>query len=81
MSSGFSTWFYASIMYAAIPFWAIVSKISKNLVIDGIIFDTCVMLGFFLGLFYIGETHSLTIIQWIGLGFAFFGLLLLKLGT
>lgn len=62
------------------PFWAIVTRVSNNLIVDSLIFNLVMGVSFTIGLILLGVSSSFSIHQYIGLGLALSGLLVMKLG-
>ncbi|KKM01711.1 hypothetical protein LCGC14_1791710 [marine sediment metagenome] len=60
------------------PLWALVTRVSSNLLIDGIIYDVIMMISFTVGLVILGASSGFTILQYVGLGLAICGLILMK---
>ena len=61
-----------------IPMWVIVSRFSKNLLFDAMLYDILLVLIYSAGIIYFGN-KNLTIINYIGVGLAISGLFLVKL--
>ena len=58
--------------------WPIVARYSKNIAADGILYDV-ILLGSMYGAFwYFGQMDSFSILQWVGLGLAIIGVILMK---
>jgi len=66
------------LMFLPIPIWPFVAKISKNLLIDGLIYDFIVLLGYAGMFIYLGESKNFVLNQWIGLVLTLFGIVLMK---
>ena len=61
------------------PIWILVSKISKNIVIDGIIFDVLLTVSYTISILYFTSgIIELTKLQYFGIIFILFGLFLIK---
>jgi hypothetical protein len=65
--------------FMPIPLWALVTRVSNNLLADGLIYDIGLMLGFALGLIVFGAAAGFTTHQYIGLGIAICGIILMKI--
>jgi len=78
---GFGFWFWSLILAGCLSpvCWAIVSASSKNLVIDGIIYQIAALGGFFALLLIFGGTKNFTLIHWIGFVLALMGVILLNI--
>jgi hypothetical protein len=66
--TGLKTWFFATWALGLIPMWAIVSRYSKNIVADAVLYDTTVALVYYLALLAFTGQYS-TIRWWQVLGF------------
>ena len=64
---------------AVCPLWLIISRSTKNLLFDGILYDTLMFLAFVLTLIVLGEGSKWGIIQYSGLFLVITGLVLLKI--
>lgn len=74
-------WFWVMVLVNAMPLWAIVSRFSKDVVLDAFIFDLVLILGYSFGLLYFTQTLSkLGVINWLGITLMFLGLFLFKRG-
>jgi hypothetical protein len=68
----------ALIIVSAIPLWVIVSRYSKNILFDAMLYDSFMVVTFALALTYFGHAH----LSWVNyLGIALFGvaMILIKL--
>ena len=74
-------WFWCLFGYGLVAsgFWSIFSKFSKNILIDGFIYDFFVILSSVVTLIYLGSGENLNKIQWIGIVFVFVGIILMKI--
>lgn len=61
-----------------IPIWTIVSRYSKNLVFDGLLFDSLLMLSFTGTMFLLGAAQHFTTHQIIGVVMVVVGLIAIK---
>jgi hypothetical protein len=59
--------------------WAFVSKYSKNLIVDGFIYDTIILLAYLITLIYFGYADKFSTYQWIGMSLIIFGFLMMKI--
>ena len=59
--------------------WVWVSKVSKNLLIDGIIFDVVVVVVYAGAYVYLGFAAGFTWLNWAGLAAAVLGLAMMKI--
>jgi len=73
-------WKYVIGLYALQIFglWPIIARYSKNLAVDGLLFDFLILISFYSTLWYMGEMEQLSMVQWIGFGLAVIGILLMK---
>ena len=63
-------WFWILFAFGAFcPIWLIVTRISKNLLFDGMLYDNIMFLTYALTMFYLGDAEKMTPLQWIGLTF------------
>jgi hypothetical protein len=61
-----------------IPLWAFVTRVSSNLLIDGLIYDILIMTSFSGGLLLLGVSSGFAVHQYIGLVIAIAGIILMK---
>lgn len=74
-------WFWVMVMVNAMPLWALVSRYSKDIVLDAFIFDLVLVLGYSFGLLYFTHTlGKLGVTNWLGITLMFLGLFLFKRG-
>jgi len=72
-------WFWVVYIFGAIcPFWVIVSRISKNLILDGLIYDLTMFSSFIGTMIYLGAGAKFNIFQWIGLAFIIVGFVVMR---
>lgn len=72
-------WFYILWIIGLVPLWAIVSKYTKNLLFDALLYDILLFTAFALTTVIIGGTgEHFGVKQWIGLGVIAIGFVLLK---
>ena len=62
-----------------VPLWALVTRVSKNLVLDALIYDIVMLTFFYLGLMIFGSMSGFSTSQYIGLGIALCGLIIMKI--
>lgn len=72
--------FWLVSIVGAFPLWSFVSKVSKNLLFDGLLYDSCMLLSFVITFIFLGEGKAFNLIQWSGLLFCIIGLILMKVG-
>jgi len=71
-------WFYITLAMNMCPLWAIVSRYSKNLIFDGLLYDLCIMLPFISVMFYYKQMAAWAPINWFGLVVVLVGLACVK---
>jgi hypothetical protein len=67
-------------LVGAFPLWSFVSRVSKNLLFDGLLYDSCMLLSFVITFILLGEGKAFNLIQWFGLISCIMGLILMKVG-
>lgn len=73
--------FWAIWVVGALPLWAFVSKYSKDVVFDGVVFDVTMTISYTLGILYFTKSYyKLGMAQYVGLLMSLGGLLLFKKG-
>ena len=72
-------WFWYTLFAGMFwPGWLVVSKISKNLLFDGMLYDNLLFLTYVMTMIYLGVGDKLLPHQWGGLGLIIFGSILLR---
>lgn len=71
-------WFYFSWLMAIIPIFPLVCKYSRDLLVDGMIFDAIMFISYIIVLLYLGCGETFTKLNWIGLFITIIGFILLK---
>lgn len=61
------------------PIWAIVTKVSNNLLVDAVIYAVVLWVSFAGGLILFGAASGFTVLQYVGLAIAIFGIVLMKI--
>jgi len=75
-------WLYIMYLYGAVwPGWIVVSRISKRLLFDGMLFDNLMFLTYVVTLMFLGAHGKLTTHQWVGIGFVVVGSILMRIET
>jgi len=59
-------------------FWPIVARYSKNIAVDGLLFDLLTLIAFYGTLWALGSLDHFSVQQWIGFSLAVLGILLMK---
>ena len=72
-------WFWITLLMGAFPGWAIVSRYTKNILQDGLIYDLIMIIAFPITMIWIGEAKNFIWTQWLGLVLTIGGLVLMKL--
>jgi len=72
-------WFWLMWAVGAIPLWNVVSLKSKNLLVDGFLYDLIIILAYVGTMIYLKEAKAFVLNQWIGLGLCILGIILMKL--
>lgn len=77
------TWFWIMFIYGALcPLWLIISRISKNLIFDGMLYDNIMFLTYAVTMAIIGSTASnFSALQWTGFGAVIIGSVLMRIGV
>ena len=72
-------WMAAMFVFGALcPLWLLVSRHSKNLVRDGLLYDSLMLLGYNLMLVHLGIAAGFGMRQWAGVGLMVAGFYLLR---
>lgn len=71
-------WFYYAWLISVIPVFPLVTKYSKNLLFDGMLFDLVMFVSYVLTLLLLGSGKAFTLVQWLGLSLTVIGFILLK---
>ena len=75
-----SKWLWITFFYGALcPIWIIISRMSKNLVFDGMLYDILMILTFSISMIALGRTESFNKYQWIGMVVVFTGFVLMHM--
>ena len=74
-------WVYGMMVTGFLQLWVIISRYSTNILFDGMLYDILLFLTFPLSMWYMGETNTFSIQQWIGLIVVVIGFLILKVDT
>ncbi len=73
-------WFWIMFVFGALcPLWLFVSRISKNIVFDGMLFDVLLFFVFPFTMIIFGKTVHFNVLQWIGLIIICVGFILLQI--
>lgn len=67
------------IMTTLMPLWLIVSKISRNLVFDGLLYDVLILVGYQIAMLYLGHMKNMSMIQIIGIIITIIGFILIRI--
>ena len=71
-------WFYFAWLISILPVFPLVARYSKNILIDGMIFDVILFLSYVGTMLYLGAGEKFVLIQWIGLIITILGFILMK---
>jgi hypothetical protein len=63
---------------AIVPFWLIVSRISKDVFFDGMLYDNILVLSYVVGMWFLGAGNNFVTNQWIGVVFIIIGSILMR---
>lgn len=74
-------WWWIMYLFGAIcPFWVIISRHSKNLYADGLVYDLVMFFSYVLTMAFLGGGAKFTGLQWGGLAFIVTGFVMIKSG-
>ena len=71
-------WFWWTWAWNMVPLWAIVSKYSKNIMFDGMLYDVILMLTYVFTMIYLGADESFTTLNRIGIVVVITGFIMMK---
>jgi len=71
-------WFWWACLISMVPMFPIISRFSKNLLLDGIIYDVVIFFSYLVTLIFLGCAKTVTLVQWIGVVLTIIGCLLMK---
>jgi len=75
------TWFWLIVVSGLFPGWAVVSKFTKSMTADAVIYDLCMSGGFLVALLFFSKDASrFNYLQFIGYFTAVAGFILMKFG-
>ena len=73
-------WIYIAYIYGLVcPFWIIISRISKNILFDGMLYDNIMFIIFAGTMVYLGQGSRFICHQWIGLALVIIGSILMRI--
>lgn len=73
------SWILIMYVYGALwPGWIILSRLSKNLLFDGMLYDNIMFLTYALTMIVLGAGTKFTIHQWVGIGLVIVGSVLIR---
>ena len=67
------------VMGICFPLWLIVSRVQKNILFDGMLYDNILTLTYIATMIYLGEANSFGSMQWAGLILVIIGSVLIKI--
>ena len=74
-------WLWAAFIFGAIcPFWVIISRLSKNLLFDGMLYDNLMFLTYIGTMVALGCGAKLMMHQWVGVGLIVVGSIMMRIG-
>lgn len=65
--------------FVPVPLWALVTRVSTNLLVDGLIYAVVMLVAFTSGLILMGASAGFITHQYVGLGMAISGIVLMKI--
>ena len=71
-------WFWVAVIYTALPIWPLISRVSKGLLVDGLIYDVVLFFSYAGTLLLLGAGKTFTLYQWMGFFLVTIGFILLK---
>ena len=71
-------WFAWTLVWSLCPLWAIVSRYSKNLMLDSLIYDWLIVVSFNATLVWLGCSEKFGWVNWLGVGLAVVGFALVR---
>ena len=72
-------WLLGIYLYGCIPtVWIFVSKYSKNLIFDGLLYDVVTLVAFMIGFMILGQAKGFIWINYVGIAFVITGFILIK---
>lgn len=60
------------------PIWLVVTKVSKNIIFDGFVYDTVILLAYTVTFLVLGEGQNFNWINYLGIFFTVLGLICLR---
>ena len=70
-------WLCSACIFA--PVWIVVTRVSKNLIFDGMLFDNLLFLSLAATLVFLGAARGFAVHQWVGLGLVVAGAVLMRI--
>jgi hypothetical protein len=70
--------FWWACLVSMIPVFPIISRYSKSLLIDGLIYDVVIFFSYLIVLLALGCGKAITLIQWVGFALTLIGVILMK---
>jgi len=72
-------WFYIVWGMSCIPLWAIISRCSKSILFDGMLFDMLSACTYIMTMIYLGAAKDLTVLNKCGIMVVVTGLIMMKI--
>ena len=83
--SGIEPWYTSKYLWAMFifvlicPFWLIVSRVSKNLLFDGMLYDNIMFITYVVTMIVLSSGDKFALHHWIGLGLVLIGSILMRI--
>lgn len=73
-------YFYVPVVMLICPLWPLIARSTKNIVFDGMLFDSIMIVGFTFSLaMFSGKIAQFSVTSWVGISLVMFGLFIFKL--
>ena len=74
-------YFWVVLALGAFPGWALVSRYSKHLLFDGLLYDAILISTYPIMMYFMGEMKKFSTIGYVGLVFVIIGLIMMKISV
>ena len=74
-------WVWALYLINILGLWPWIARFSKNLVLDGLLYDLIIFFVFYLTVLCLGAAKGFTTVQWVGTGVVIVGFVMIKVGA
>ncbi len=71
-------YFWWACLISILPIFPIISKYSKNLLIDGLLYDVIIFFAYLITLLLLGSGKNISLLQWIGFIITIIGCFIMK---